>query len=480
MTMKPQPCGMSLAKTWIIYLVAGWATQCSGQKSVIIVDCGSSGSRLHVFDMSHEGVKALGLFKTEPGISSYADKPGQAGESLRVLLDSAKELIPAEQQSETKLYVKATAGLRLLSVKATKDIMRAVGVYLANPANCPFKFITQEMISGEEEAVFQYIALNHLLAKPVDSHSDSGILSVGGASLQVLFRPDGDVRDSEFEVYMGGHRTSLYAKSFMRFGQNQARLRAQELLAKVSPVSTDIDFACGNPGDQEEVELNGRKVTFHGTGDSPGCSKLTASLLHEDYECLMEPCGIMGVYMPPIRGNFVATDCFFYTVNGIGLVERDESKVVTPASIGEAAEAFCGKSLDGLHDETDIPVKFLRQNCFMAHFIRNILRAFGFPDDDKSVTYARKVAGHQVEYAVGAALYETRYMPLTLPSRSRPCPGVEDLFEVGTDVPPRTFNYVGTGLLGLTCVGAAVVGIRRFWSSRRQRWSFLDSDDAIE
>lgn len=48
------------------------------------------------------------------GISSYANNPPEAGNSLRECLDKALQVVPAEKQRDAPAYLGATAGMRLL------------------------------------------------------------------------------------------------------------------------------------------------------------------------------------------------------------------------------------------------------------------------------------------------------------------------------------------------------------------------------
>ena len=48
------------------------------------------------------------------GLSEFRDRPSDASDYIRPLLDYAAEQIPAEKHSQTPLYIMATAGLRML------------------------------------------------------------------------------------------------------------------------------------------------------------------------------------------------------------------------------------------------------------------------------------------------------------------------------------------------------------------------------
>lgn len=61
--------------------------------------------------------------RLNPGLSSHADNPTNAGDSLRDLLDFAKRKVPPEFWAETEIRLMATAGLRLLDVVVQDKIL---------------------------------------------------------------------------------------------------------------------------------------------------------------------------------------------------------------------------------------------------------------------------------------------------------------------------------------------------------------------
>jgi Golgi nucleoside diphosphatase len=93
-----------------------------------VIDAGSSGSRINLFSWPSRyssdtvppplSVLQVGAFSDDsPGLSSYASHPEDAGKSLASLLDYVRQ--KAQQWgvsiSTIPIYLKATAGLRVLS-----------------------------------------------------------------------------------------------------------------------------------------------------------------------------------------------------------------------------------------------------------------------------------------------------------------------------------------------------------------------------
>lgn len=90
--------------------------------------------------------------------------------------------------------------------------------------------------SGDEEGSFGWLTANYLLGtfdiSPGDTPKPSiGALDLGGASTQITFQPSSDILAGYFPIYLGLKEEvqyDLYSHSFLRFGQDQARLRTYQ------------------------------------------------------------------------------------------------------------------------------------------------------------------------------------------------------------------------------------------------------------
>jgi apyrase len=122
---------------------------------------GSSGCRAHVYRYGVIGdakgplyvVPAHESLKVKPGLSSFQSNAAQAGPSLEGLITFLKAKVPPSQWATTPIYLKATAGLRLLNEVDRAAILVSVQTYLGNKAVNPFSFHSSnaQVISGLEE-----------------------------------------------------------------------------------------------------------------------------------------------------------------------------------------------------------------------------------------------------------------------------------------------------------------------------------------
>jgi|UniRef100_A0A804R6G8 apyrase len=140
-------CGLCLGTALLALLVAALvhvvaplprAASASARFSVII-DGGSTGTRAHVFVTGHDGSPDLALstvMRVSPGLSSFAADPARAGESLKPLIDFARDKIDGAGSAagEAEVRLMATAGLRLLEERtqeailaSCRDVLRASG-----------------------------------------------------------------------------------------------------------------------------------------------------------------------------------------------------------------------------------------------------------------------------------------------------------------------------------------------------------------
>jgi hypothetical protein len=72
----------------------------------IVLDAGSTGSRIHIFKFKQQGSSlnliSDGFHQLKPGLSAFPDEPQKAAGSLKPLLEEAMKAVPAAQQVRSR------------------------------------------------------------------------------------------------------------------------------------------------------------------------------------------------------------------------------------------------------------------------------------------------------------------------------------------------------------------------------------------
>lgn len=244
------------------------------------------------------------LPKSSPGISAFADNPQDVGTSLDPLISFAKEVLAGKEHQFQyfPIYLKATGGMRQLLPSKREAIIAEVRRYMSNETTCPFYFEHDfaRVVSGEEEGIYGWTAINFLLGKllpastgsgTVDANSSVGALDLGGASTQIsFFVPDQDILANMFKLQIGAQKHwNVYTHSFLYFGINSARERLHDNLTSMAEAKghgKNRVFTVVNPclpaGYQEEFRHAGEDYAIVGSdGPFESCLDVVVPLLRK-------------------------------------------------------------------------------------------------------------------------------------------------------------------------------------------------------
>ncbi|KAG5175334.1 nucleoside phosphatase family-domain-containing protein, partial [Tribonema minus] len=220
----------------------------------LIIDAGSGGSRMHVYQweprlfaslpppISFPESRNTWTGRLSPGISSYAEHPWDIGEHLRPLIEFAKNILKDHEDNFYKfpLYLRATGGMRQLPVAQRARIMDHIRWFLySEESPFYFEYDFARVVSGEEEGIYAWAAINflkgHLLldsggSGTANSNVTVGALDMGGASTQIaFFRQDQDIMSNLFKLQVGAQKHwNVYVHSFLYFGEASTKLRMQQ------------------------------------------------------------------------------------------------------------------------------------------------------------------------------------------------------------------------------------------------------------
>ncbi|KAH9442242.1 hypothetical protein MJO28_015117 [Puccinia striiformis f. sp. tritici] len=406
----------------------------------IVLDAGSSGTRIQVYSWksprvqlkqrvtSRQSTKVLPRIETgvqdgndwqlkvEPGISSFGSHPHHLGEYLKPLLDHALKLIPSKQIATTPFYLLATAGMRLLPQSQQDGILEEVCSYIKKNYRFRIKECNQhiQIISGEEEGTFGWVAVNYLMDgfDPATSHSSKGasssstfgFLDMGGASTQIAFEPNelakiehaDNLTKLTLRLLDGtviSH--SVFVTTWLGYGTNKARERyAQQLLEQYT-----LDHHQTREPSQHEVipdpclpislllPSSSTNYQFNGTGDFRQCIQNVSPLLNKNVPCLDEPCLFDGKHVPPIDfsvNRFIGISEYWYStqdlwsMGGIYDFVEFEKKAISYCQLNW--EEIIESHKSGTKWPSNIEVSRLETQCFKAAWIINILHeGIGIP-----------------------------------------------------------------------------------------------------
>lgn len=228
----------------------------------VIVDCGSSGSRAHIFrwnnvqnsissqiELVRDETNGQPLTKhIEPGVSAYKDNPDKASDYMEPIMEFISKSVPEDRHIDTPIYFMATAGLRLLDDSTQKKLLTDLTRDLRIKFNFPK--IKSQVISGEFEGIYSWLSLNMKgrLYNTTQMKPSYGMIEMGGASAQITFELEPGVENailkrlpnneaiSAFKkeqriLDLGpGNSVKLFATTFLGLGVNTARESAIDLL----------------------------------------------------------------------------------------------------------------------------------------------------------------------------------------------------------------------------------------------------------
>ncbi|XDA71998.1 hypothetical protein R6Z07F_002287 [Ovis aries] len=442
----------------------------------IVVDCGSSGSRIFVYcwprhngnphdlldirQMRDKNRKPV-VMKIKPGISEFATSPEKVSDYISPLLNFAAEHVPRAKHKETPLYILCTAGMRILPESQQKAILEDLLTDI--PVHFDFLFSDShaEVISGKQEGVYAWIGINFVLGRfehiedddeavvevniPGSESSEAilrkrtaGILDMGGVSTQIAYevpKTEEVAKNllAEFNLGCDIHQTEhvyrVYVATFLGFGGNAARQRYEDrifastvqknrLLGKQTGLTPDTPHLdpCLPLDIKDEIQQNGQTLYLRGTGDFDLCRETIQPFMNKTNETQTS---LNGVYQPPIHfqnSEFYGFSEFYYCTEDVLRMGGDYDA----AAFTRAAKDYCATKWSILRERFDrglyashADLHRLKYQCFKSAWMFEVFhRGFSFPVNYRNLKTALQVYDKEVQWTLGAILYRTRFLPL--------------------------------------------------------------------
>ncbi|CAK7274598.1 Golgi apyrase [Sporothrix epigloea] len=404
----------------------------------VIIDAGSSGSRLHVYrwkdpsraikDASKEDLHNLPKLKTKwtkkirPGISTFGETPARVGvDHLQELVDYALQVVPEDMVADTPIFLMATAGMRFLPQSQQDALLRETCSYLGKHTSFSLPDCSQniQVISGETEGLFGWLAANYLLGgfdyekyERGQIHPTYGFLDMGGASAQIAFAPNStEAAEHADSLKLIRLRTldgnpseyRVFTATWLGFGVNKARESyVNSLVAAHKDLpnkGSDIPDPCMPTGLRTTLDgspaVQATAPVLVGTGDFAKCLILTRPLLAKDTACDegAGPCLIHDP-VPSIDysvNHFVGVSEYYHSTHGFfgdkGDMAYDfvtyQKKVLDFCSQDWSSIDASLKGISGRKKgskDTERALQDAQQACFKASWVINVLHeGIGIP-----------------------------------------------------------------------------------------------------
>ncbi|NXX83300.1 ENTP2 diphosphohydrolase, partial [Urocolius indicus] len=214
----------------------------------IVVDTGPSRSILLIYQWSTTKAKTGVIRECSScpvqglGVSSYSDSPQKVVKSLEPCLKWAQKQIPAEQHSQTPLYVGATTSMRQLNLThpiLPEGLLAALTMTLKSS---PFSFQGTQLLSSPDKEAFHWVAVNYVLenffkynwqGELIPSRKGmAGVLSVGRTSTQLTSKAEEEKQAPEegVRLHLYGQPHSLVTRQCPCHGSQQLRSNLLSLL----------------------------------------------------------------------------------------------------------------------------------------------------------------------------------------------------------------------------------------------------------
>lgn len=397
----------------------------------IIIDAGSTGSRAFVFEFSLEnGVrKVIGTkgMKVTPGLSSFGDNPKKAISYFEPLLIDCTKFIPKSKLENTQLFIKGTAGMRLLEDKKQEDIWNELINGLKDHPDIPFKILRSNLgtIDGHSEAYYAVLSSNYIAGsidgnlKRIPNVEMVGALDMGGSSTQLIFhtytKPTESVKSKDF----WSHSWLNYGVEVMRDKVHDYLINHYENSTANNRVKLVDNILLKNPCTFSGHEFIRDQYIIKGYGDGVQCVDIIKKLVWNNYDekCnIGKACSVDDITHPDIKGHFYGMSVYFYALDCIRQLGPETLNHWPNPSINEleaAAHKFCEFEWS-IVESTMIPSphKYTRDDqivnrCLEGLYLVTLLEyGFGFDGDARDITLALEIEGHEVEWTLGFALSE--------------------------------------------------------------------------
>nr|XP_025969596.1 ectonucleoside triphosphate diphosphohydrolase 2-like [Dromaius novaehollandiae] len=414
-----------------------------GTKYGIVLDAGSSHTILFIYQWSANKANNTGVIREcssctvqGPGVSNYSDSQ-KVGKSLKPCLHWAQREIPAEQHSQTPLYLGATASMRQLNLThptLSDALLAALTVALKSS---PFDFQGAQILSSLDEEAFKWAAVNYVLENFIkydwrgqlvsSTKGMAGVLSLGGTSAQLTSKMEEKNRAPEgVRLQLYGQTHKVYTQQCPCHGTDQLRSRLLSMLIQdqrnVKTISNpcwpltysqEVQWRsvhagpCAISSDTLDIPSPEDMFNITGSSNSTACRRLMQRLLNSSSSCSFFKHSLSSVFKPPWTRFLVISEALDFL----------RESVPSP-DLSQAVNKLCGMSVEELVKESQTSLDTLVDYCAASTLIFH-LSTEGYTFDFHSsvrTEFQEKIGDISSGWTLGYLLSLTNTIPQDNPS----------------------------------------------------------------
>jgi hypothetical protein len=369
----------------LVITTIGYADNLLVPAYTIIIDAGSTGSRLHIFQVQTDKssmvpiIREIGMQANKQGLATFASHPEDAGASFQPLLDYAATILQARHinPQNVTIHVLGTAGMRMVESEVQRAIYASVAYYIGTHSTLTLGKV--ETIPGKMEGLYGWLDVNYLDRTFQDNRPTVGSIDMGGASTQIAFATqDNSKPDDETTLTVGLRTYTVFSKSFLGLGLDEARNTLDE------NTSANLCYPANYP----------LTDAVNGNFDFAACNKMYDNILQQDQveqQLLPEPQDM----------TFIAYSGIYYAYQFFGVDKTPDENELDARIL-----TVCKESWDQLQkDYPHVPAKYLAEDCANGVYIDDLLYT-QYQLQGTNLVVENQIDQANIDWTLGAMLYD--------------------------------------------------------------------------
>ena len=394
-----------------------------------ICDAGSSSTRVSVYTWPHRKSNSIpvmtevGRNNTKSGIHTLNDD--EIKRDMEFLINFCKNKINEVSKnksniSEANFYLKATAGMRSISVEEQN---KKLNIIRKTIRESEFKFLKDDwakVMNGSEEALFGWITGNYLYRILFENEKAGkigkkpyGSIDLGGYSLEIAFYTSEEIKEHKINLNLNNINYNLYSYSFENYGQDrfyEALLHHIIDSQKEENSSIIIKHPCYLNGYKTSYLYKEKNYTIEGENNFDKCQEEIKRIMNINEE---KDKSMNNTYQPSIP-----EDTMFYGISALYWIsdffKLTDDKFHAPNEFLTVAKEYCQKNWEDVVKEYIKEDEFrLKNYCISGIYIYYFLsKGFKLNENKKLIMFPDKINGVEMSWTLGAMSYEVGVQPL--------------------------------------------------------------------